>query len=149
MNASRRIFVNAGVRSAAARLLGGAAIATLLSGCGHIASTKVDPSSPIAPEVAKLATQDTDYPSFRELPARPTDLRPPRIYGERAAQLEQARDQLAAATAPNTWTLNNSETFAARARSDAGPDLPPATATNSEGFAAEARKRATPPPPRR
>jgi hypothetical protein len=149
MNPPDRIFAIAAGRLAAARILGGMAALTLLSGClsDPIANTRVDPASPIAGEVAKLSTQDKDYPSFYEIPPKPTDVRPPRIYGDRARAIVLAGDQLAAATAPDTWTLSNTADFQAGVRSAAGPDLPPANA-DTEAFVREARKRATPPPPR-
>jgi hypothetical protein len=147
MNAPHRIFVNPNGGQKAARLLGAAAVASILAGCVNIASTKIDPHSPIAPEVAKLSRADRDYPSFNEIPAKPNDVEPPRIYGERARQLEMARNQVDAATAPSTWTLSNSETFAGKARHDAGPDFSTPAPTDTEAFAREGRKRATPPPP--
>jgi hypothetical protein len=148
MNALDRIFMNVVKSSAAARLLGAVAAASCVGACaGPIASVKVDPSSPIAPEVAKLATQDKDFPSFNEIPAAPTDVRPPQIYGQRAQALETARAELDRATAPNTWTLGETTSFAARARSDAGPDLAAPNAADTEAFVNSVRKRATPPPP--
>lgn len=150
MNALDRKIMNVGESSTAARFLGVAAAAALVAGCvgDPIASAKVDPASPVAPEVARLASADKDYPSFNEIPAAPTDLRPPRIYGERARELEVARNQLDAATAPNTWTLQgNTTAFATRARSDAGPDIAAPASGETEAFANSIRKRATPPPP--
>lgn len=149
MNALDRKFMNAGKSMNAARFLGVAAAAALLSGCigNPIASAKVDPKSPIAAEVAKLSRQDRDYPSFSEIPPKPTDLRPLQVYGERANKVLAARNQLQAATAENTWSLNNTTAFAARARRDAGPDVGPPTAAETEAFANAVRKRATPPPP--
>ena len=148
MNALDRIFMNAGQSSRAAQVLGVAAAAALLSGCvgGRIASVKVDPNSPVAPEVAKMARASTAYPSFSDIPPQPTDVRPPRQYGERAQQLLAARDQLDAATAPDTWTLSNTQGFVNRTRTQAGPAY---TAPNAhtESFANTVRKRATQPPP--
>jgi hypothetical protein len=148
MNAPHRIFVNRPRISAVARLVCGLSAAALLSGCvgDEIASAKIDPSSPIAAEVKKLATQDKDYPSFNEIPPKPTDLLPPKVYGERAAALTVAGHELDAAAAPQTWTLNNTETFVARARGSAGPDFSTPAPTDTEAFASSARKRATPPP---
>jgi hypothetical protein len=150
MNALDRIFVNVFGRTKAAWILGGLAAASLLAGCavGRIANTKMDPNSPVAAEAAKIARADSDYPSFREIPPKPTDVAPPRIYGDRARALEVARIALDRNTAPDTWTLSNTEAFAARARAEAGPDLGAPASTDTESFAREARKRATPPPPR-
>jgi hypothetical protein len=149
MNALDRKFMNAGKSTKAARYLGVVAAAGLLSACvgDPIASAKVDPKSPIAAEVAKVASADRDYPSFGEIPPAPKDLRPVRVYGQRAKELEDERAQLDAATAPNTWTLGNTTSFAAGAHRDAGPDLGPPTNADTEAFAASVRKRATPPPP--
>jgi hypothetical protein len=150
MNAPRRNFMSLEAGARTARLVGGVAAASLLSACvGHIASTRVDPHSPIAPVAAKLARADKDYPRFSEIPPAPKDVLPVRIFGQRASALETARNQLDTATAPNTWTLNNSETFAAKARREAGPDFSRRTPADTESFARDARRRATPPPPAR
>lgn len=147
MNAPDRKFMNAGDCPKGAWFLGVAVLATLLSGCtGLVASVKVDPNSAIAPEVAKLASADKDYPSFNEIPPKPTDLQSPKVYGARAGELLTARAQLDAATTPNTWTLGNTTSFLARAQADAGPALGPPTNADTEAFAKAIRKRATPPP---
>ena len=128
--------------------MGVAGAAALLSGCvgDRIASVKVDPTSPVAPEVAKMARASTAYPSFSDIPPQPTDIRPPKVYGQRAKQLLAARDQLEAATAPNTWTLSNTQGFVSQTRSQAGPAYAP-PANTAEAFANTVRKRATQPPP--
>jgi hypothetical protein len=148
MNALDRNFMNAAKITVVARLLGVASMAALVCGCASpVASAKVDPSSPIAAEVAKLATADRDYPKFSEIPAKPNDLRPARIYGERAQAVEAAGAKLDAATAPGSWTLDATSSFAARARADAGPELAAPVNDDTEAFASSVRKRATPPPP--
>ncbi|CAN7224783.1 hypothetical protein LJR225_000880 [Phenylobacterium sp. LjRoot225] len=148
MNALDRKIMNAGNSTIAARVLGVASVAALAAGCvGSIASTKVDPRSPIAGDVARLATADKDYPKFSEIPPKPTDVRPARVYGERAEAVLAAGADLDAATAPNTWTLNATSSFAAKARTDAGPALGAPTNADTEAFANSVRKRATPPPP--
>jgi hypothetical protein len=149
MNAPVRLFMNARQSRMAARLLACVGAAALTSGCvgNPLADAKIDPASPIAGEVAKLAHSNSDYPSFSEIPAKPTDVRPARMYGQAARDVEQARAQIERATAPETWTLNNTETFAATARAAAGRDIAPAKAADTEVFADTLRKRATPPPP--
>jgi hypothetical protein len=148
MNALDRNFVTGLKGLAGARFLGVAVTAAVLSGCagGPIASVKVDPGSPVAPEVAKMARAASAYPKFSDIPPEPTEVRPPQVYGERARVLVDARDQLAAATAPNTWTLGNTQSFLSGARTEAGPDLPPAN-SDTAAFANTVRKRATQPPP--
>ena len=149
MNARDRNIMNAAQGYMAARILGSVAMAALVAGCfgDPIASARVDPASPIAADVAKLATGDKDYPSFNEIPPTPTDVRPARVYGDRARAVEAARAELDRATAPNTWTLNNTQAFAGQARSAAGPDFSTPTTSDTEAFANSIRKRATPPPP--
>jgi hypothetical protein len=148
MNALDRKIVNAGNGSAVAWFLGVAAATILLSGCSGfpIASVKVDPDSPIAPEVARVAKEGHTYPSFNDIPPQPTDIRQPKVYGERANDVLAARAQLDAATQPNTWTLGNTQGFVNRARAAAGPNYTP-PAGGTEAFADTVRKRATPPPP--
>jgi hypothetical protein len=147
MNAIDRKIVNARRSVTGARFLGCAAGASLLAACAGvpIASTRIDPSSPVAGEVAKLSRSDRDYPKFSEIPPKPSDLRPVRVYGREAQKLEAARDELDRATAPQTWTLQNTSAFAARAQAEAGPSLPPGS-HDTEAFANSVRKRATPPP---
>ncbi|HEY5677236.1 MAG TPA: hypothetical protein VIR81_10630 [Myxococcales bacterium] len=148
MNALDRIFVTGFGSSAGARFLGVAATAALLTSCagGPIASVKVAPGSPVAPEVARMAREAKTYPRFSDIPPEPTDVRAPQVYGARAGALVAARDQLDAATAPNTWTLGNTQGFVGGARRDAGPDLPPVN-SDAAAFANTVRKRATQPPP--
>lgn len=151
MNAPRPLFPN--VRRASRLLLiagafGGAG--TLLAGCigNPFADAKVDPASPVAAEVARIAKTNTDYPSFADIPAIPQDLRPVRLYGREARAVKQAGEKLVAETAPETWTLKNTESFAAEAQRDAGPTFEEGPQRDPEAFARELRERATPPPPR-
>jgi hypothetical protein len=141
-------FVNVRRTRLAAKLVAGVAVCGLMSACmgNPFEDAKVDPRSPIAAEVAKSVRADAAYPTFRSIPPVPKDLRPHRLYGQQAAQTEKEAKALEAATAEGTWTLNNSETFAAKARIDAGPELPPAEPGNTEAFARNQKARATPPP---
>lgn len=142
MNAPRFDFANA-LRLATF----GAGV--MLAGCvSPFGSGKVDPASPVAADVQRLTRADRPYPKFSDIPAMPTDIRPLALYGSQARELTATRDQIIAATAPETWTLDGTEDFATRARRDA-PDLPPTErSSDPEAFARELRERATPPPPR-
>jgi hypothetical protein len=149
MNALARLFVNTLENGLAARLLICTAACALTSACvgNPFSDAKVDPSSPIAAEVARTGRGNPDFPSFRDIPPVPKDVRAPQAYGRAAAAMDSQRAELERATAPGTWTLKATDTFAVDALKAAGPDLPPADPTASEAFAKDLRKRATPPPP--
>jgi hypothetical protein len=148
MNARARLFAIS-VQKPAARFLGGAAACALLGGCvgNPLAEAQVDPRSPVAAEVPNAIRAGPDYPTFAEIPAAPKDLRPKPLYGAQAAELDRTRAQVVRETAPDTWTLSNTEGFAAQARQAAGPEVAPASPADTEAFANALRKRATPPPP--
>jgi hypothetical protein len=149
MHTRSSLFVNLRPDRSAAKLAAGVAACALLAGCvgTPFEDAKVDPRSPIAAEVAKSVRADAAYPTFKSIPPLPKDVRPHRQYGQQAAQIEKEGKTLVAETADSTWTLNNSETFAAKARADAGPLLPPAEPGATEAFARDSKARATPPPP--
>jgi hypothetical protein len=146
MNALRRLFAN---HRRVAGLLAAAGGSALLAGClsDPFPDARIDPASPVAGDVGRMTRANADFPSFNEIPAAPQDIRPVAQYGQQAGALDRLRDQLERETADNTWTLKNTEGFAAEARG-AVPDLPPPTAADAEAFARELRERATPPPPR-
>jgi hypothetical protein len=130
--------------------LGCAATAALLAGCAGnpFAEAKVDANSAVAEDVARMAHESRDFPTFADIPPPPSAQRPLASWGQAADQLEVARANVEAATAPSTWTLTGTERFVARARSQVGPDIGPieSTTPSSEAFAKELRERATPPP---
>jgi len=142
-NSAHSLLVRLSVCAAAAATLGGCA------GANPFATAPVDSSSPVASEVAKLARGNHDYPTFAEIPPKPVDVRPPRKWGVAGAETEQARDRLEQATAPGTWSLSNTETFATGAQTKAGPEFGAPDTAGTEAFAKKLRDRATPPPPPR
>ena len=103
----------------------------------------------MAPEVAAISRAARPYPTFADIPAAPTDLRPVKAWGQAARATELDRLNLETATADNTWTLSGTEAFAARAIADAGavPASLTSTSAATEAYARELRRRATPPPP--
>lgn len=125
----------------------------LLAGCagaGPFATRPVDPGSPVAAEVARLAKPTGGFPRFTDIPPVPTDQRPVRAWGRAADDLEAAAAKLERETADNTWALTPgaTEVFAARAQREAGPAATSDESTRaaSEAFARQIRERATPPP---
>lgn len=148
MKSSARLFLTPLNFLRPARLAMLAGVGVCVTGCAstRFEDAKVDPTSPIAAEVAREARANADYPSFSEIPLTPDDVRPLRLFGQAAAELVRARVELERATAPNTWTLQATESFAGAARSAAGPELNAAGPANTEAFADDLRRRATPPP---
>ena len=146
MNASRPLFPAA---ARTAKWLAAACGCAVLSGCigNPFVDAKVDPASPVAADVARMTRQGSDYPSFSEIPALPNDVRPLALYGRAASDLKLAAERLVRETAPETWTLRDTESFADQARQRT-PELPPPDPQAAEDFARELRERATPPPPR-
>ena len=145
---ARHFTIREGARPAA-RLLGAAGACALLSACvgNPFGDAKVDPNSPVASEVAKVERMNRAYPRFSSIPAKPKDVRPAAQYARQADALEQAREDLVAKTAPDTWSLYGSEAFAGEARSAVGSEAPSQEAVDASSFADTQRKRATPPPP--
>lgn len=124
----------------------------LLTGCASynpFATAPVDPASPVAEDVARVARSGGDFPTFADIPPVPTDQRPVTQWGQAAGKLETERATLERQTAPNTWTLDGTERFQARAKAMAGPPIVSDAASSTaatEAFARQLRERATPPP---
>jgi hypothetical protein len=155
MNAPDRHFVTASAANRIFRVGAGLGAALLLCGCAShnpFATAPVDPTSPVAAEIAAKARANKDYPAFSEIPAAPADVRPLAAWAVSVNEVVSAGARLEQETAPHTWTLEASDTarFAARARTEAGPQgAEQSTSAASEAFAREIRERATPPPPPR
>src|SRR5689334_19420369 len=122
------------------------AVCALMSGCigNPFGDARVDPTSPVAGEVATLTRQDAKLPTFASIPNAPKDVRPAPQFGRSAGQVIRAGDELIRATEPGTWTLSGTDEFAEKARRDAGPALEPANPADAEAFARALRERATP-----
>jgi len=143
MKPSQRLFVISALAP-----LGLAACA----GVDPLKTAGVDPRSPVAADVARLAAEPGPFPEFKDIPPAPTDIRKPKAWGVAAGGVELAAARLERETAPGTWTLSNSDTWAAQAIRQAGAPPPVAgasTSAASEAYARELRRRATPPPPPR
>ena len=150
MNAPLRLFAKLSADPAREGVAACVMLAALLSGCAGspFAEAPVDPASPVAEDISRMAKAARQDPTFASIPPVPHEERKLADWGRAADQLEIAGAKLERETAPNTWTLTGTEGFAARARSQAGPDLDTSvsTTTASEAFAKELRERATPPP---
>ncbi|MDP1874575.1 hypothetical protein [Phenylobacterium sp.] len=148
MNVSPGLFEN----PQGARIWRGAGVclgAFILAGCASanpFAAAPVDPLSPAGEAVLAAARADKAYPRFSDIPPAPTDVRGPRAWAAAVSEVEAARADLFARTAPSTWTLDDTEGFATRAQAQAAPPPVAGAPANTEAFAREARERATPPP---
>mgnify|MGYP001169640249 FL=1 len=152
MNAPLRLFVKLSARPLSRGAAACVCLSTLLAGCASpFAEASVDPASPVAQDVARMVREAREEPTFASIPPIPAADRKAGDWGRAADQLELAGARLEQETAANTWTLNDTTRFVARARSEAGPDFDGAasSAAATEAFARELRERATPPPPPR
>lgn len=112
--------------------------------------TIVDPTSPAAGRINEILAQPGEYPTFADIPARPEDLPSDEQFQAMVQEQESQGADLARQTAPETWYLDASDAFAARAAADAaagGVQAPTdAEIAESEAFARAMRARANPPP---
>jgi len=111
---------------------------------------QTDPQSAAAASIAEATARTRPYPKWSEFPAAPTNVPQPSQVAVRVAETEAAQAALVAAAAELEWTLEDTQGWAAAARSLVDPALAvpaPADATaQTEAFAAEARAKAVPPP---
>lgn len=139
------------------RTLSSMTIAALLGGCvpfpdPPLTSRAVDPTSPVANTILRAdnAERPPAFPTFRDIPAVPTDVPPVTHWNQAVRQLQGAGAELDAWKQANPQELTDTEVFAATARAELGLDpatLPPApTPEESAAFAREQAGRATPPP---
>jgi len=130
----------------------GAGLLLMLSACVTPPSA-MDAASPLAAQSAAVSREAGAYPRFSDIPAIPGDLRPGEAWARDVASITATREQIAAETAPSTFSLRDTETFAAatRARMGASGGVPDEAATraSADAFARAVRARATPPPTRR
>jgi hypothetical protein len=113
-------------------------------------TAQVDPSSPIAAEAAAAAKAKAPRRKFSDIPTIPTDV--PTADQVRAAVVQQQRagEALAAAVAPSTWELKDTDAYVTKARRDVkAPAFEAPTdadRADTAAFARAARGRASAPP---
>jgi hypothetical protein len=133
-------------------LAGLTACASSLSSISPFSPPPADPNSPVA-AAANAAARESKHasvPRFIDIPPLPTDVRTPVQFKKAVGAELAAAEQLRRDTAPNTWTLSDTEGYASKAREvgKAPPsDIPTdADRAATEAFAKAARDRATAPP---
>jgi hypothetical protein len=126
-----------------------AGIAALAGGTVSAAQPTESAAAPPAPMPADLvakADAANAYPSFCDIPQAPKDVRSVAEFRKVVVQTRLAGARLVAATAPSTFSLAGTESFAAEARAQAAP--PPSAdsgASPTDDFLRDARARALPP----
>ena len=120
------------------------------SGRRPFADVPVNPTSPAKAEIEAVLAKPGGYPTFASIPAPPADLPTPEALKAQVEDQTAEGQYVVNSTAPETWDLDASDAFAARAMADAdvGGIRPPTDAeiAESEAFAAAARARAKAPP---
>lgn len=127
-------------------------LGSLALGLAACATPPVDPSSPVAAATAAASksSRHAKKPAFTDIPAIPTDVRTPVQFKKAVGDEKLAAEQIKRETAPDTWTLSDTDGYASKARNTAKVPAPAApTAADraaTEAFAKAARERATAPP---
>lgn len=118
---------------------------------GPFTAAPVDPASPAATQMQALLDKPTEQPKFVDIPPLPTDVRSVEAFADARSALEREGEQLALATAPGAWSLDGTDSFAARAQSQSsdGPGPNEQSRRDTDAFASELQRRATPPPLKR
>jgi hypothetical protein len=150
MEGDTHIFWRAGrlalLAGAAMTLCACVAVETLEPGAG----AAVDPASSAGAAVVAADADPGPWPTFADIPELPADLRSAEAW--RDAVAEQEADGLFTRrnAAEETWSLNDTEAFAARLRAEvAAVDVHAPTdaeMAESAAYARALRARATPPP---
>lgn len=148
MNGEARTFRTVLLAAGASLLL--CACASLPTVDETLAVPPIDQKSPAAAAVANVLNAPGEYPTFASIPDAPTDLRTAEDYRADVQGQNETAAALAAAVAPSTWTLSETDAFAAQAMADAkvGTVTAPTDAevADSEAYARALRAKASPPP---
>ena len=150
---ARSVWMGASLIAAAAILAGCAEIRSSahdLVEATHIAPLPVDPSSPVAADVAKAEQIQGPIPSFASVPPKPTDIRPAAAYKSQVVGVVADRRQLAQWEAANPPLTENTDTFAQAQRNKLAGEAPVAADRQAESaaFAKKLREAAGTPSPK-
>ena len=87
------------------------------------------------------------YPTFCSIPPKPAGVRGAKAFKSAVVDTRVAGARLVAQTAPSTFSLDDTDQFAAAARAEAAPPPPMTTPDEAatEDFATTGRQRVTPP----
>jgi hypothetical protein len=117
-----------------------------LAGAGAGANS----SAPLPDDIAGQPAKPRRFPTFCQIPARPRNVRTGKAFKEAVVAIRLSGVRLAVETAPGTFSLEHTDSFASAARAEAAPP-PPITQPDDEqtqAFINKARALAHPPGPR-
>jgi hypothetical protein len=123
------------------------ALASLPAGQAMAAPTPQPSASPALSAISE-GEKPATRPTFAQIPAAPTDVRPFVAWRSAIADLRKVGVQTAAEAHAGPWMLGGTEGWADRARAEANPPAPmtaPAQG-DTDAFVREMLRRATPPP---
>lgn len=104
------------------------------------------PPSLFPPDLVAAARDVRAYPTFCSIPPTPTGVRQPATFKAAVFDTRFAGARLVHQTAPSTFSLGDTDAYAAAGRAEAAPPPPmTAPADAAEDFAKAARDRAKPP----
>lgn len=132
------------------RLVGRAVLAlTVASPAASLAAPAdgAGPPGPLPPDLVAKARSIDAYPTFCAIPPTPAGVRGAGAFKAAVMDTRISGARLVRQTAPSTFSLSDTEAFAAAERGQAAPP-PPMTMPSqgaAEDFAKAARARATPP----
>jgi hypothetical protein len=124
--------------------------AAILGASGASAAAAPSPSAPLPEDVAGKPTNLRVFPTFCEIPPRPSKVRTGKAFKEAVVAIRLAGVRLTAETAPGTFSLEDTDGFASAARAQAAPPPPmaPPDGQQTDAFINQARALARPPGPR-
>lgn len=126
------------------------AAAAILSATFAWAGSVASSSAPLPDDIAGKPAKVRGFPTFCEIPPRPSNVRSGKAFKEAVVAIRLAGAHLEAQTAPGTFSLEDTDGFASAARAEATPPPPmsPPDLQQTEDFTKQARALAVPPGPR-
>ncbi len=105
------------------------------------------PPSLLPPDLVATARDVRAYPTFCSIPPAPAGVRQPAAFKEAVVDTRVVGARLVRQTAPSTFSLGDTDAYAAAGRAEAAPPPPMTTpgGAAAEDFAKAARERAKPP----
>jgi hypothetical protein len=142
-------------RPAAPLFVAGLVLSACATTPAETARREAKPRQPLPADVARrlegVRAERDRYPSFRDIPVTPMDVRTPAQFREAVQKIKGEAAEVTAFMARTPPEIANAEAYAQQARRELGvgpEDVPPPDqAAKIEALARELRRRAEPPPP--